>query len=97
MAVVLVADDDFAALEALAAAIELAGHRVMRAGDGIDALRIATRHAIDIVVCDEHMPGMSGSALIDAMRAHARLSTIPAILLEKPIDVAAVLSAIENR
>ena len=97
VAVVLLADDDFGALEALAVAIEGAGHRVLRAGDGVDALRIATRHPIDIVVCDDHMPGMSGAALIESLRAHARLSAIPPILLVKPVDVAALLAAIENR
>jgi CheY-like chemotaxis protein len=97
MADVLLADDDFAALEGLAKVIEAAGHRVIRAGDGIDAFRIATSQRVDIVVCDEHMPRMSGSELISAMRAHARLANLPAILLEKPVDIAALLAAIDKR
>ena len=97
MADVLLADDDFAELEALAKALESAGHRVLRAGDGLDALRIASRQRVDIVVCDELMPRMSGVELIDALRANARLASIPVILLDKPVDIAALLAAIENR
>ena len=78
---VLVADDDFANLEALSSALASAGHRVMRAGDGADALRILSSQPCDVVVCDEEMPKLDGSQLIGAMKATARLSDIPVIVM----------------
>jgi CheY-like chemotaxis protein len=81
---VLVADDDFANLEALCTALLAAGHRVLKAGDGADAWRILSSHACDVVVCDEEMPFLTGPQLLDAIRANTRLSPIPVIVM---IDV----------
>jgi two-component system chemotaxis sensor kinase CheA len=97
MAVVLLADDDFSALESLAKRLEEAGHRVIRAGDGIDAFRILIGQRVEVVVADEHMPGMSGAALVAAMRADQRFAKLPAILLTKPVDVPSLLAAIDRR
>jgi CheY-like chemotaxis protein len=81
MLTVLVADDEFAVLEVLCMALEGEGHRVLKAGDGADALRILVSQPCDVVVCDEVMPVMSGSQLIGAMRADPRLATIPVIMM----------------
>ena len=97
MAIVLLADADFSALETVARQLEDAGHRVVRAGDGSDALRILTVQRVDVVVTDDHMPGMSGPALIAAMRADARFQALPAILLTKPVDLPSLLAAIDRR
>ncbi len=84
MLTILVADDEFAVLEVLSMALESEGHRVLKAGDGADALRVLVSQPCDLLVCDEVMPVMSGSQLIYAMRADPRLTTIPIILM---IDV----------
>ena len=81
MLTVLVADDEFAVLEVLCMALEGEGHRVLKAGDGADALRILVSQPCDVVVCDEVMPVMSGSQLVGAMRADPRLATIPVIMM----------------
>lgn len=81
MLTVLVADDEFAVLQVLSMALEAEGHRVLRAGDGADALRILSSQPCDVVVCDEVMPVMTGRNLIDAMRADPRLAEIPVILM----------------
>ena len=81
MLTVLVADDEFAVLEVVAMTLEAEGHRVLKAGDGADALRILFSQPCDLVVTDEVMPVMSGRGLIAAMRAEPRLADIPVILL----------------
>ena len=81
MLTVLVADDEFAVLEVLTMAIEGEGYRVLKAGDGVDALRVLHSQPCDIIVCDESMPMMDGLALLDAMHADPRLRTIPMILM----------------
>ncbi len=78
---VLVADDDFANLEAISSGLMAAGHRVLRAGDGADALRILTNQRCDVVVCDEEMPILDGAQLVGAMQATARLADIPVIVM----------------
>jgi CheY-like chemotaxis protein len=78
---ILVADDEFANLESLCSALEGAGHRVLKAGDGADALRIMTNQPCDIVVCDEDMPVIAGPQLVEAMKAITRLERIPVIMM----------------
>jgi CheY-like chemotaxis protein len=80
MLTVLVADDEFAVLEVLSMALEGEGHRVLKAGDGADALRILISQPCDVLVCDEVMPVMSGAQLVDAMRADPRLAEVPVIM-----------------
>lgn len=81
MLTVLVADDEFAVLEVLAMAVEGEGHRVLKAGDGADALRVLVSQPCDLVICDEIMPVMTGVQLIHAMRRDPRLETLPVILM----------------
>jgi two-component system, sensor histidine kinase and response regulator len=81
MLTVLVADDEFAVLEVLSMALEGEGHRVLKAGDGADALRILSSQPCDVIVCDENMPVMNGHQLIAAMRAEPKLAGIPIILM----------------
>lgn len=81
MLTVLVADDEFAVLEVLSMALESEGHRVLKAGDGADALRILISQPCDVVVCDEVMPVMTGAQLAYAMRADPRLKVVPVIMM----------------
>src|ERR1044071_6365048 len=81
MLTLLVADDEFAVLEVLAMALEGEGHRVLKAGDGVDALRVLRSQPLDAVICDDLMPMMTGTQLIEAMRADAQLATVPVILM----------------
>jgi CheY-like chemotaxis protein len=81
MLTVLVADDEFAVLEVLSMALEGEGHRVLKAGDGADALRILSSQPCDVIVCDESMPVMNGHQLIAAVRAEPKLADIPVILM----------------
>jgi two-component system cell cycle response regulator CpdR len=81
MLTVLVADDEFAVLEVLAMALEGEGHRVLKAGDGADALRILVSTPCDVLVCDEIMPVMTAAQLIYAMRADPALAAIRVIMM----------------
>lgn len=81
MLTLLVADDEFAVLEVLSMALEGEGYRVLKAGDGADALRILTSQPCDIVICDENMPVMNGHQLVAAIRAEPRLAPTPIIMM----------------
>ncbi|HEY5946464.1 MAG TPA: response regulator [Kofleriaceae bacterium] len=81
MLTVLVADDEFAVLEVLSMALEGEGHRVLKAGDGSDALRILVSQPCDVIVCDENMPVMNGHQLVAAVRAEPKLVHTPFIMM----------------
>lgn len=80
-ATVLVVDDDAQARRLMQIVLENAGYTVLEAGDGTEAIRVGEQHsgAIDLLVTDIGMPGMSGHKVVDALR-EAR-PDLPAILV----------------
>ncbi len=68
--VVLAVDDDMIILMNTAALLEDMGHVVLEASSGEDALALFLDHPeIDLLITDQAMPGMTGSQLIDRLRA----------------------------
>jgi two-component system cell cycle sensor histidine kinase/response regulator CckA len=68
---ILVVEDDPRVRAVTVRALRGAGHRVVVAGSGAEALGIleGERGPLHMVVTDVVMPGMSGRALVDALRA----------------------------
>src|SRR5688500_19619308 len=69
MATILVADDNRPNREALAALLELAGHEVIRAADGREALARAQEARPELVISDVLMPVMDGYELARRLKA----------------------------
>jgi CheY-like chemotaxis protein/two-component sensor histidine kinase len=57
---VLIADDNLDAAESLQLWLQLAGHDVQIAGNGMEALRVAAEFKPDVALLDLGMPGLSG-------------------------------------
>jgi two-component system cell cycle response regulator CpdR len=77
---VLVVDDDVLVLELLASMLEELGCETLKARSGTEALgTIAKDHAVEILISDINMPGLSGSEL--AERAHSYRPKLRVILL----------------
>jgi CheY-like chemotaxis protein len=68
MAHLLVVDDDECMRSLLAATLGLAGHAVVLARHGREALERLEEHAFHVVVTDMLMPEMDGLTLIAALR-----------------------------
>jgi len=68
---ILVADDNEDALESLAMMLELQGHEVHRAHDGIEAVETFARARPDLALLDIGMPGMNGLAAARSIRGQA--------------------------
>ncbi len=66
---VLVADDDRAIRAAFARALELEGYDVLTVPDGADALSVARRDPVDVLVLDIMMPGVDGLTVCRVLRA----------------------------
>ncbi len=62
------------------------GYQVLIARDGKDALRVhkSNREGIDLVITDVVMPGMSGTALVDAIRSLG--DTVPVLYISGYTD-----------
>ena len=68
---VLIADDDPGTRLLVSAAVEQLGHRCSVAEDGSEAWRRFQTELPDVVITDWQMPGMDGTALAKAIRAHS--------------------------
>jgi CheY-like chemotaxis protein len=80
LTMIVVAEDHEDIRFVLKRALERAGHEVVAAADGAEALEAVRRHRPEIVVTDVDMPHMSGLELCRAIRADAELQHIPVVL-----------------
>lgn len=56
----LIVDDDASVRHALQRLLRREGYRIYTAGDAADAERILDQDAIDVILCDQDMPGKTG-------------------------------------
>jgi PAS domain S-box-containing protein len=76
---ILVVDDDVLVLQNTSAMLEDLGHTVVEAGSGKEALAHLDRlKAVDLMITDQAMPGMTGLQLVEAVRA--KWPDLPVIL-----------------
>ncbi len=68
---ILVADDDRAIRESLERLLTLEGYRITTAGDGAEALELARRESVDLLVLDLMMPVVDGLTVCRVLRAEA--------------------------
>jgi len=75
---VLAVEDEPEVLDLVRAMLTHAGHAVTTAASGREALDLFKREAVDVVITDLGMPGMTGLALAEELR---RQRAVPVILL----------------
>ncbi len=81
MATVLVVDDYSVTQRVLGHILRLGGFDSLSAINGLEALEILEEEHIDLVICDIAMPEMDGITLLRRIRADARFSHLPVIML----------------
>lgn len=57
------------------------GHRVLQAGSGAEALRLAAESLPDVVVTEVWVPGVDGLTLMERLRSDPRTAGIPVLLV----------------
>jgi PleD family two-component response regulator len=62
--IVLVVDDDRSVRRLMAVIVAQDGYATLEAENGTDAIHLAEANAIDLLVTDVEMPGMSGPELV---------------------------------
>jgi CheY-like chemotaxis protein/anti-sigma regulatory factor (Ser/Thr protein kinase) len=75
---VLAVEDEPEVLDLVRAMLTYAGHAVVTAASGREALDLFKRDGVDLVITDLGMPGMTGLALADEIK---RLRNVPVVLL----------------
>ncbi len=81
MAVIVVADDDAEIADFIRYSLEVAGHTVHTALDGVCALQLVRAHRPDLVVLDQSMPGLTGLEVAARLRADADTATVPVLMI----------------
>jgi two-component system probable response regulator PhcQ len=90
----LIVDDEPVILKALRRIVRDDGYQVFTAGDGEDALRIVSSEAVDIVLSDLDMPGISGIDLMVRLRRNH--PGVVRLLLTGRATVSAAVAAIND-
>jgi CheY-like chemotaxis protein len=80
-AVALVVDDSMLIRYTVCRSLEERGFAVESATNGVEALQILERMHPDVIVTDMHMPKMSGSELITALKKNPKTAGIPIIIV----------------
>jgi len=78
---VLVADDNRDAADSLATFLELLGHEIRVAYDGLDALSVARDFHPQVALLDIDMPGLDGYAVAEALRAESWAAQLSIVAL----------------
>ena len=78
---IVIVDDSESIREVVSFTLVNAGHKVLSAVDGQDALRYFNGEKVDLVVTDLHMPVMDGIELIKNIRNREDYKFVPILFL----------------
>jgi two-component system chemotaxis response regulator CheY len=78
---ILAVDDSVSMRQMVAYTLSGAGYAVVQATDGVEALELARRGEVDLVLTDVHMPRMDGITLVRELRALDGFRLTPMLIL----------------
>jgi two-component system, chemotaxis family, chemotaxis protein CheY len=81
MARVLAVDDSASMRQLVTATLQTAGHEVLSASDGAEALQMARKEVVDVVITDVNMPVMDGITLVRELRQLPTYKYVPLLVL----------------
>jgi two-component system chemotaxis response regulator CheY len=88
----LVIDDEEPVRHLLRLVLELAGHEVVLAEDGLRGLGVVRRQHPSVVILDVMMPFMDGGSVLDELQADEKTKDIPILIL-----TAATVTSLRSR
>ena len=92
---VLVVDDQEDLRRLLVLALERHDFDVLEAGSGEAAMEILTSRPVDVLVLDMGLPGMQGTAVVQALRQRPETATLPVLLMTGSGTDRSVLEGLE--
>jgi len=81
---IIVADDSSTARMIIKRCLEIAGFgesQMLEARDGTEALELAKKNSVDLLVTDLNMPKMDGRSLLKHVKSSPRLSDLPVLVI----------------
>ncbi len=81
MATILAVDDSNSMRQMVSFTLQQAGHEVMEAADGVEALELAKKNDFGLVISDVNMPRMDGISLIRQLRSLPGYKFTPLLML----------------
>lgn len=76
---ILIVEDNIMNMELVQDLLELYGHKVIKAEDGIKALERLAEEKIDIILLDMQLPKMGGLEVLDRIKKNPATADIPII------------------
>jgi len=92
---ILVVDDDELNRDMLSRRLERKEYKVLVASDGSEALELAGREVLDLVILDIMMPGMSGLEVLKILRQTRSTTELPIIMASAKGESQDVVNALE--
>lgn len=87
---ILAVDDDPTNLHVLVASLRKAGHEVLSASSGCEAVKVARAELPDLILLDVGMPVMDGFSACEILKSHPETAQIPVIFITgktRPQDI----------
>jgi two-component system, chemotaxis family, chemotaxis protein CheY len=78
---ILTVDDAATMRKLIAFTLKGAGHEVLEAGDGVEALALLKTRSADLIITDVNMPNMDGISLTRELRNLPAFKSTPILLL----------------
>ncbi len=78
---IITVDDAATMRKMISFTLKGAGHEVLEAADGVEALKTLQTRAVDLVITDVNMPNMDGLTLTRSLRALPQFARTPIVLL----------------
>jgi two-component system cell cycle response regulator DivK len=76
---ILVVEDNELNMKLFHDLLEMRGYNVLRAGDGMEGLKLAREHHPDLILMDIQLPGVSGLVVAKSIKDDDKLKNIPII------------------
>lgn len=93
---VLLVDDDPTIRALGELSFTAVGHwRTLTARDGFEALAIANRGGVDVIVLDQSMPGLDGLATLHELRHAPATANIPVVMLTASVHRADIVKYLD--
>ena len=92
---ILVVDDNASNRDLLSRRLQRQGHTVLQAENGTIALALVEKEALDLVLLDLMMPGISGYDVLVSLKSNPRFREIPVIMISALSELDSIVRCIE--
>ncbi len=83
---ILVIEDNNSIRENIIELLELNDFNVHATGNGNEAFGLMQAHDFDLVLCDIHMPQVSGYEVLEQTKSNAKLKSVPFIFISASVQ-----------